>query len=102
MTFQLVVEPAAHADADEAYKYYESKQHGLGAQFMARVEEVFDQIRDNPQLFATSYRMVRQTLVRRFPFVVSYLIDGDRVVVIAICHGRRNPRTWKSRLPKPS
>jgi hypothetical protein len=35
MTFQLVVEPEADADVAEAYKYYESKQVGLGAHFMA-------------------------------------------------------------------
>lgn len=58
MTFQLVVEPEADADIAGAYKYYESKQTGLGAQFMACVEEAFDVIRANPHLFATTYRMV--------------------------------------------
>jgi toxin ParE1/3/4 len=102
MTFQLVVEPEAEVDVAEAYEYYESKRSGLGGQFMTSVEEAFEQIRIDPYLFATTYRVARQTVVRRFPFVVAYLVQDDKVVVIAVHHGRRSPKSWKSRLPKPS
>jgi hypothetical protein len=41
---------------------------------------------------------VRQALVRRFPYVVCFLIEAERISVIAVIHGRRNPRVWQSRI----
>ena len=36
-------------------------------------------------------------MIRQFPYVISYLVEDDRIVVIAVVHGRRNPGatpTW--------
>ncbi|MCO6454381.1 MAG: hypothetical protein J5I93_03615 [Pirellulaceae bacterium] len=41
---------------------------------------------------------VRQTLVKRFPYVVCYVFEEDRVDVIAVFHGHRDPTVWTSRV----
>jgi hypothetical protein len=35
--------------------------------------------------------------LNRFPYVVYYRIAGDVVEVIAVQHGSRSPRGWRSR-----
>lgn len=72
---------------------------GLQADFLLCVEEAFDRIRKAPLGYAVVYRDVRQTLVRRFPYVISYLAEEDRVVVIAVMYGGRDPDLWKARIP---
>jgi hypothetical protein len=42
--------------------------------------------------------IVRQTLVRRFPYAVSYVVDDERIVVIAVLHGHVDANQRKSRV----
>jgi len=35
--------------------------------------------------------------VRRFPFGVFYVLEGEAVVVLAVFHASRNPKGWQSR-----
>jgi plasmid stabilization system protein ParE len=51
----------------------------------------------NPELPATIYRDVRRALVRRFPYAIYYRVEPERIAVIAIHHGKRDPRHWQSR-----
>jgi len=98
MNYRLVLQPEAEADLDEAYLWYEKQRVGLGAELIACVEAVFDRIRQSPDLHAVVFRNVRQTLVQRFPYVVCYLFEDDRVDVVAVFHGHRDPAVWKSRV----
>jgi plasmid stabilization system protein ParE len=43
------------------------------------------------------YRQVRQTLVKRFPYVVCYVFEEGLVDVVAVLHGHRDPTDWQSR-----
>jgi plasmid stabilization system protein ParE len=36
--------------------------------------------------------------VKQFRYVVYYVVFGDRVEVIAVLHGARDPSVWQSRL----
>lgn len=83
---------------DEAYVWYEVQREGLGEEFLASVRNALDGIGDAPELGPAVYRNVRVRLVHRFPYGVYYRVEADRIRVIAIQHGRRHPRRWKSRL----
>jgi len=98
MRYSLVIQPEAEADLDEAYRWYEEQRSGLGSEFIECVEAVFDRIAARPELHAVVYRNVRQTLVRRFPYVVCYVFEENRVDVLAVFHGQRDPIIWKSRM----
>ena len=95
----LKVEPEAEDDMREAFRWYENQRYGLGWEFLECIEDVFDRLRDMPEIHPPTYRNVRQALVRRFPYVVHYVIESDRVSVIGVFHGRRDPNAWKSRAP---
>ena len=97
MAFPLIISPEAEGDLAQAYRWYEDRRSGLGREILECVEEAFDRVRRTPEAHAVTYRTVRQTLVRRFPYVVCYTFEADEVCVIAVFHGHRDPSDWRSR-----
>lgn len=97
MNLPLVIRRAARAEFNEAFDWYEQQRPGLGVQFAERVQVVFDSIAAMPEMHAPVYRDVRKALVKPYPYSVIYRIRGNRVVVLAVFHSKRNPNIWKSR-----
>ena len=97
MNRRLIIRPEAEEELTEARDWYQSQREGLGAEFLVEIDEVFNRIRENPELFAPEYKSVRRSGVDRFPYVVYYRVIGDAVEVIAVQHGARHPRRWRGR-----
>lgn len=97
MNLPIVFEPEVEAEVDEAYHWYERQCRGLGEGFLAAVRAALDRIQLNPEIHAVVYREVRRALVRRFPYAIYYRIEPDRIAVVAIHHGKRDPKRWQSR-----
>jgi plasmid stabilization system protein ParE len=93
----VVLRAEAQTEFDEAFDYYEGQQAGLGLDFVARVQQVFDRISANPLLHAVVLGDVRKAVVTRFPYSVFYRAHIDRVEVLAVFHGRRDPAIWQGR-----
>lgn len=93
----LVVRPAAAADLEEVFLWYDGQRAGLGDLFLDAVEQVFRAVLENPRRYRVVHRDTRRAHVRRFPYSVFYRIVGDDVVVVGCFHGSRNPRRWEGR-----
>ena len=50
-----------------------------------------------PEMYAAAFRGVRPAKLRRFPYVVYYRVLADRIEVLAVLHGSRDPRIWQGR-----
>jgi len=97
MSLPVVLRDEAQAEFDEAFDYYEAQQAGLGADFVARVQRVFDRIGANPLLHRVVLGDIRKAVVTRFRYVVFYRPHSDLVEVLAVFHTSRNPSIWQSR-----
>lgn len=93
-----VLRPAAAADIEEAFLWYERQRAGLGEEFLAAVRSAFDNIVTHPTRYPVIHRNTRRVLVHRFPYQIFYRVYDEVVVVVACMHGRRDPLLWKSRL----
>ncbi len=93
----VLIRPEAEADLDEAYHWYERQREGLGADFLLCFEEVIDRVCHNPEIYPVVYKEVRQTLMRRFPYGLFYLVEEEWIVVVAVFHSSRDPKRWQSR-----
>jgi plasmid stabilization system protein ParE len=51
----------------------------------------------NPQAFPVVHEQVRRALLRKFPYVLFYLVEAERIVVLACFHARRDPADWLRR-----
>jgi plasmid stabilization system protein ParE len=97
VSLPVVLRDEAQAEFDEAFDYYEGKQAGLGVNFVARIQQVFDRIAANPKLHAVVFADIRKAVVTRFPYCVFYRADASQVEVIAIFHSSRDPSIWQGR-----
>jgi len=89
--------PAAAADVDDAYLWYEAQRSGLGEEFLAAVSAAVESIQVKPELYPVVHRQTRRALLRRFPYGLYYRIMGEQVVVVACFHAKRDPKRWQSR-----
>lgn len=97
MSRELIVRPEAESDLAEARRWYERQLPGLGREFLDEVGASLERIGLNPEAYARIHGKLRRALVRRFPFGVFYLLERDRIVVVAVLRASRDPRLWKRR-----
>lgn len=97
MTRPVVLRLEAEVEFSDASEWYERQRPGLGADFIACVEETLERIADTPELHGIILGNVRRAGVRRFPYSVYYTVEAERIIVIAVLHGNRDPRIWQSR-----
>ena len=94
---RVIFRREARADALEGYRWYESKEPGLGAQFRAELWAAVHRIRESPTAYRVLHRDTRRVRLHRFPYGVFYREYGDAIVVVAVMHARRHPNKWKRR-----
>jgi plasmid stabilization system protein ParE len=92
-----VLRPAAAAEIEQAYRWYEAKRLGLGDEFLAEVQTGLSRIVERPLLYPLVHRGTRRALLRRFPYGLFYRDLGDLIVVIACFHAKRDPEKWRER-----
>ena len=98
MNYTLNLRLAAIEDIRETGDYYEGLQRDLGDDFLEQTSDLLFAIESNPHLFATREGKVRTANLRRFPYQVVYVIDGQHVEVLAVFHQSRHPDSWRNRL----
>lgn len=94
----LVFLDEARVEFDEAAEWYAEQKTGLGIEFVSRVQEVLDQIASMPRLHPVVYKNVRRAIVKKFPYLLHYEVEVDRLVVISVFHSSRDPSIWKTRV----
>lgn len=97
MKLPVVWLPEADAELKKAVAWYAEIRRELGDRFARAVDEAVEAIASNPLHFAIVEKVRRRAGVHRFPYGIFFVIETDRIVVIACFHGKRNPRRWKTR-----
>jgi toxin ParE1/3/4 len=97
MTWELILEPEAEVDLENAMAWYEDQRINLGDEFMLTVEATLAEIRRRPESFKPVGWNVRRATVRRFPYGIFFIVQEGIVHVIAVIHAKRNPAIWKRR-----
>ena len=90
--------PEADAEVPEAARYYEARSTGLGFSFLMELKASIEQAVANPEAFQLVGDEVRRKPLRRFPYSLLYVIEPDRIRVVAVAHHKRRPNYWRSRL----
>ncbi|MCE9555219.1 MAG: type II toxin-antitoxin system RelE/ParE family toxin [Planctomycetes bacterium] len=96
--FSLCYRRLVKRDIIESYRWYETQQKGLGADWVHCLEEVLSRIARNPEMFGRIRRQIRCAMFHRFPYNVYFRVDGDSVLIFGVFHASRDPRHWQSRV----
>jgi plasmid stabilization system protein ParE len=96
---QFSVIREAELEFDDAFEWYEFRSKGLGIRFAQSIDEAFQFIAANPEAAQTVDGRVRRFVVKTFPYSIYYHWDSNngKVLVIAILHFSRNPKSWRGR-----
>ena len=97
MTPRIVFRPQAQAEIEAAREWYERESLGLGSRFVSAVDDALGRLVDRPLAFPCVRRDVRRALLRRFPYAVFFRVRESEIVVVAVIHGRRHARRWRTR-----
>lgn len=98
MIERIIYAPEADDDVAEAYNWYESREPGLGEDFLRCVEVCLLVIQRHPHAFPLTVDEFRHAPIRRFPFEIFYEPTAEAIIVYAVFHGSQDPQKWRKRL----
>jgi len=91
MARQIIFDPEARAEFEEAVAYYGECEPGLGDRFEAEVDATFRRILANPDFFRLVGPTVRKAKVFIFPYNIYFHAEAGFIGVVSVFHGRRSP-----------
>src|SRR5258705_12463857 len=97
MTRRVILRQRAQNDLRLAFRWYESQRQGLGDAFLSAVQERLESIAAFPDANRGVYRRIRRAVVARFPYLIFYVPNAERIDVLAVLHHARNPADWPLR-----
>ena len=83
---------AVQADLEYARSFYESWKPGGGDEILRKYFDALEWIEWNPDLFPRKFGVIQRVLLKRSYFVVYFLQEQERSVIVAVLDGRRGPR----------
>ena len=92
------VHPDAVEEAFRAAQWYRRRSANAAARFLQELNQVFDKIIDAPRRWPLGLAGTRKVKVPSFPFLVFYRETEEKILVLAVAHGRREPNYWRDRL----
>jgi plasmid stabilization system protein ParE len=92
LKWRVIIRPAAEADLQEAWQWYESQRAGLGDELVREIDKAILTLTTNPEHRPFYYREFRRILTHRFPYKVFYRVEQARVVIFRILHAKREHR----------
>jgi mRNA-degrading endonuclease RelE of RelBE toxin-antitoxin system len=94
--YKIIVDPNASRELVEYIDWYNNAQPGLGTKFYKQIKLTVNRLQKNPLAFPLKYKTSHTALVRKFPFMIHYIIDKENniVVIKAILHTSRDPDIW--------
>ncbi|HUP63400.1 MAG TPA: type II toxin-antitoxin system RelE/ParE family toxin [Thermoanaerobaculia bacterium] len=97
MIERVIIRPLAKQDIREARAWYREISAFLAEDFVDAVDDAIELARDRPLAFQLVHRAFRRVLLRRFPYALFYYADESRLVIVAVLHQARDPRTLQER-----
>ena len=94
MSYRHIFSPAALAEYKEAVAWYQERSEMAAANFVEAVSLKIKEICKDPLRYRNTYKVFRETSLKKFPFSIVYFPDQKKktVIISSIFHHRRNPR----------
>ena len=91
MNYKIKITDEAEIEIQNARDWYDEQQPGLGQSFVAEIKEDINLLKNPAIDHKIVLNGVRRVLTKRFPFVIYYIRDEEKLIVkiIAVLHNRR-------------
>jgi hypothetical protein len=77
--YKLKIDAGALQDIQEATDWYNGQSGGLGSRFQKQVKLQINKLRNNPGIYGIRYADVRSVLVKKFPFLIHFIVDDTNL-----------------------
>jgi len=83
--------------------WYEDRRARLGDEFAEAIAAALGRISEAPDAYPrwtgtpAASSPIRRAVVQRFPYVIAFEHQSERVFVLAIAHAKRRPLYWLAR-----
>ena len=91
----------AKSDLREACRWYRRQVPGLDREFLRCFEVCLASVDRYPESQPIVHGRLRRAPLRRFPYAVFYFLRADMLVVVAVLHTYRDPKTLLGRERSP-
>jgi len=98
MSRSIGFKPMALREFDKAISRYERDKPGLGGRFATEVNSLLERVKANPEQFPQIASPVRKARVIDFPYSIYFVDSRQKIIVVAVHHGSRDPEKLKRRL----
>jgi len=93
----ILVEPAGN-ELQDAVDYYNAQFDGLGFQFYDCFQDTIRYIKAAPVAWVSVGGNTRRINIKRFPYMLLYVLEGDSILVTCVAHQHRNPEYYADRM----
>lgn len=91
MIYQIVSVADVEQDLILAIDWYNSQQHGLAERFLNEYDNVINKLKENPFIYQKYNHHIRKVKLKSFPYMIFYMVNSDKVIILAVFHGAKNP-----------
>lgn len=83
-SYKIKVFPEALTDIQKTTDWYNEQSYGLGTRFQKQVITQINKLNKTAEIYTVRYKDVRCMIIRKFPFMVHFLIENETVVIFAV------------------
>lgn len=102
MSWRIEFRPEVEEDVAEAADWYESREPGLGLNFVEETIRTWEAIAAQPLIGSRRHPSldIRWRYPERFPYRIIYRVDEETetILVIAVLHAARHESRWHERI----
>ncbi|OYQ43283.1 hypothetical protein CHU92_03550 [Flavobacterium cyanobacteriorum] len=89
MAYRIIISPQAQVDIEDAFDFYATRSETAPSGFINDIEEAYSNLSLNP-FYRVRYKDFRVLPLKRFPFILIFLIDDDTVIIKGCFHTSKN------------
>jgi toxin ParE1/3/4 len=98
MIRSLKILTEASADIKEITTWFKNISPPLALRFVSQLYDGFAKIIASPNIWFNLTKRVKRYRLPGFPYLVLFFKEEDNIVIFAVIHEKRNPKTWRSRI----
>ena len=90
----VILLPPADQEFLEAIDYYEQEFSAVSRAFIEEFLRSLEFIRQFPEAWQKVDRHTRKCLLKRFPYVILYIVEETSIIITAVAHQHRHPDSY--------
>jgi len=94
----LRIDDHALTEMEEALGWYQNRSESAAESFRRALSDAMDRVESSPARLSPYLFNTRRMLLTPFPYLLVFVIERDRIFIVALAHAKRKPGYWKTRL----